>query len=297
MSLTTITDLFESTTFERLALQSPEPAQGSTTMDLRGEGPPHVLVSVTSIVSISEGPASEFYRKLGPLLFGAAWKCLDLIFEYGLSSAGVPRRGKTYSIDQKISDGLRGNVAPLTSDIALWNRLHKVYALTAEVRHCVIHRSFSLDATTGAMTRMNDRNGSAVPDVSTHEQQAIGHLALHALDAIAVGQLNVRRRSSIAYWLDQLNRLHTLGSLGGVRAHTIPTVIVRATRRADGVWTVDTARAKQLSQATWRTLSFFDARIEFGDSGVTPLIGRLDEAPSDAALEIDPARPPAWTIP
>ena len=124
--------------------------------------------------NFGEAARAELIHQLRPLLFGAAWKTLDLLFELAFHQASlVPRSLSRWRIldKQAHARARSGTLAPLSSDSDIWSRLCALYANTVEARHCLTHRSFLLNLE-GDMTNLRAPNGMAQPDVTSSEQQA-----------------------------------------------------------------------------------------------------------------------------
>jgi hypothetical protein len=126
----TVSDFQDDTAFEGLLLDRvspliPSSADGSV-IDLRQPGGNSVNISLTESVG-SGGHDQLRESEVRPLVFGAAWKVLDLLVELGLDMAGIPpTHGKRYTITEKVQKAGVGGVTamtPFNSHAALWLRL------------------------------------------------------------------------------------------------------------------------------------------------------------------------------
>ena len=91
----TAEDFDEATLFERLALDRVRPVLGDEStdeIDLRSPDRQGVIVHVRLHCSVSGDAVNSVATALTPLLFGAAWKILDLFVELALNSTGQPRK-------------------------------------------------------------------------------------------------------------------------------------------------------------------------------------------------------------
>lgn len=92
----TVEEFAEATLFERLALDRVRPVLGDESIrDLDLRLPPQHGGELSGIwlrnTSSADGD-NACATALTPLLFGAAWKILDLFVELALNSAGKPRK-------------------------------------------------------------------------------------------------------------------------------------------------------------------------------------------------------------
>ena len=298
--ITTPAEFEDSSAFERSALDSVYPLLGTnprgSIIELRDLESPHVYATVTE--NFGEAARAALINELRPLLFGAAWKTLDLLLELALHQAGLsPKMAGRWTIAEKKAHALatHGVLAGLSTDTDIWARICALYANTVEARHCLTHRSFMMSPS-GDMTDLHDQNGAAVPDVTSGEQQAFCQVSQRAAGVVLSSRFSSRDRSSLIWWLDQLANHHRLGVLGGgALGQPIPIVLVNAEHTAAG-WTVDLARARDGSGMIGGK-PYFDIEIYFPDSGLPPVSGYLEEVPSVDKVVIDPARLPPWLRP
>lgn len=162
--ITTLQDYVEASAFERTVLSTVypfvNPAAARGGYDLRTNAARIVLSD-----DVGSGGRDDLLRELRPLLFGAAWKVLDLLVEYVLNQ--VDPRPK-WQIDDKKARVAGVTLPPLSADAAIWSRISATYTNTIEQRHCLVHRSFVMTPA-GAMTQMVDLRGNTVQDFSVAE--------------------------------------------------------------------------------------------------------------------------------
>jgi hypothetical protein len=234
--ITTPVEFEEATAFERLALAEGFPllATANTTLDLRGG-----RSAIVDVVCIENGAEARQHLidRLRPLLFGAAWKVLDLLLELSLHLDGRrPNNGTTWTIAEKRSHASqhRGRSLPWTSHRDLWGRVCRVYCSTAEARHALVHRRFLLSQP-GDMTDIRDKIGVRRPDVTVREQEAFAQLAERVAAPTIAATLRKRERSAIAWLLDCLQAHHGQPSLGGAEPVRLRRcALTRPTLHRDG---------------------------------------------------------------
>lgn len=287
----TVQDFLDASAFERsaLAIVSPlvSPTADRSGFDLRSNT--HNLVAQ----GIVAGPSSaEMLRELRPLFFGAAWKVLDLLMEFGLSQGQAQMRNLT--IEKKKNHALTANVPPLSGDRDLWERVAKVYSSTVEARHCLIHRSFEV-APSGTMTRMFSRVGQPLSDITSTEQLAFCRLAQRCAFAVQSSALSKRNRLDLLWSLDELSAHHGLPRISNGEAADLPEVIKTNAIRVASGWVVDLVEAHEASRIRFPPgRPYYDLEIHFPDSGIPPMVGRLEDAPEEGEWPIDPENPPEW---
>lgn len=101
--ISTLQEYEEGTAFELYVLETVQPAieqHDSAYIDLRG-GKTIAAVGITINESMSAGAVDRLKDKLAPLLFGAAWKALDLLLEFALNRAGLSPARRDWSIAEK----------------------------------------------------------------------------------------------------------------------------------------------------------------------------------------------------
>lgn len=216
----------EDTAFERYILDHATPllpTSGSTSViDLGDAGSTSISVTpqtATATVSVgatdSTGSAGDQLNidHIRPLLFGAAWKVLDLLVELELERASAPhdQKGK-YSIGFKAGkarDGCVRPVLPFDGWPDLWLRVLGTYASTKELRHSLVHRQLRVDQSTGAISEGPQQQGGRAPQALTRdEQSAICQVAVGVAEVVIHRELTTRRADQIRWLVYQLTAHH-----------------------------------------------------------------------------------------
>ena len=293
----TLEELEEATAFEMTALAAaaslaPTTSSGERVLDLRGEHPQGKLtLAVTD--EAGSGRADELRRGLRPLLFGAAWKTLDLLVEYALETASrSPKDGNRWKICEKaslVTAGLKP-VAPFEapSMTAVWAAAIRVYSGTVELRHALVHGTAEIKP--NGDFEADRKKGHFV--LTADQQLAVCRAAQRTVRAVLDGSINGRDLRDLNWQLDQLTAHTGQPSLGGTPADVVCEVLVNLPLESGQV-TVDVPAL--LSQA--RTASggshSFDLVGYLDDDPHMPLVGELDTAPPETTT-FAPATPPAW---
>jgi hypothetical protein len=212
--ITTLNDFEDETAWERTVLALAIPVMPLTasgaSMDLRTRG---ISMDVTSIVG---GEASEALRNsLLPLLFGAAWKILDLALELAFARSGlVPQNGRRWTIAAKVQHAAahRGSLPGLSSTMDAWDALGSLYTQTREIRHALVHRRVQVDPSTRDLTGF-DSNGVVLLPLSYDEQMAFCRLAQRVGQAVTEGTLRSRVEADLRKQLADLQRHHRVAVL------------------------------------------------------------------------------------
>ncbi|WP_330255080.1 hypothetical protein OG874_11325 [Nocardia sp. NBC_00565] len=95
------------------------------------------------------------FEAISALIFGAAWKVLDLLIEWRLVQLGIHESKKKplhYTIEFKtkaIGKGDLKPMAPFDAQPDLWERIAETYAATANLRRSLVHRRILEDAPPG----------------------------------------------------------------------------------------------------------------------------------------------------
>jgi hypothetical protein len=286
----TKSEFLDATAFEDAAVSTILPLVAGrdrqASLDLRTK---KIVIQVNSAVLGEHGRAS-LIRALRPLFFGAAWKTLDLMIEYGLNCLVVPQE---WTIAEKCARAPTARVVPLDTDPDVWRRLAELYRETVETRHCLIHRRFDL-ADGGHMTNLRDRQGRAVRDFTVADQDAFCRAVQRARIAVVNGKFSTRDRLDMVASLDALGLHHGQPPIGGGAIAVLPELIkVEAVRTSDG-WYVDTETAVTAAATTFPGRTYYDVEISFPETGFPPMRGQLESAPRGPRIAVDPSSPPTW---
>ena len=286
--ITTQNDFEDETAWERTVLSLAIPVMPLTasgaSLDLRTRG---ISMEVTSIVG---GESSEALRNsLLPLLFGAAWKTLDLALELAFAWAGLaPRNGRRWTIAEKLQHALahKGSLPGLPNTTDMWQALGSLYAQTVEIRHALVHRRVQVDSSTLDLTAF-DSNGVALLPLSYDEQMAFCQLAQRVGQAITECTLRPRVEAYSRKQLADLQRHHGIAILSD--ASNRPPVRVIDDLPTSGQ--IDVPHLLGEARARFPGAQYVDLKLQLADG--RSLAGELKSAPQKV-VTVDPAAPPGW---
>jgi hypothetical protein len=216
----TTVEFEDASSFERTTLASVFPListqAASASLDLRTSHGP-VTVDLSLGGDLGGGARQALINELRPLLFGAAWKVLDLLFELAFHQCGLaPKKTAKWDIAEKRAHATSnlGSCPPISSNPDIWMRLCALYANTVEARHCLVHRRFVLSSS-GDMTQIRTLSGVLQPDLTATEQEAFCRTARSVAAACLTSRFTNRERLDLIWWLDQQTRHHRAAELGG----------------------------------------------------------------------------------
>jgi hypothetical protein len=298
----------EATAFERYAIETSIPAHADSlntaSMDLRrpvghievgAEIGVHVAIGVTE--NLSAGAVTSTIGRLRPLIFGAAFKVVDLMLELALEAAGkTPTSGHRWLITEKVAAAraAAGDLPPVTDTFPDgWQRLCALYAEWEEVRHSLVHRTASVDVATGALVG-HDRTGKPLTPLSAEDQEQFTRLATEISRAVLAGDLELRSRKRLAWRFNQLKAHHHLPDLtDAAKPGTAVDVIANLEELPDGVWRIDAQAVFDKAKAVFQEASAFNGLFH-ATVGSTDRVFRcnLEDAPTTADFELD--QPPTW---
>ncbi|WP_157117492.1 hypothetical protein [Nocardia vaccinii] len=133
--------------------------------------PAQVRVLANDGTQSYDGSDGVDLRVVRAMIFGAAWKVLDLLVELSLNQG--PGARNRYRIEFKTQQATGGNVSPLTpfgTMADVWDRVMASYVATTAMRHSLVHRRLEVDQTTGTMTATSDPNDPPVLPMTADEQ-------------------------------------------------------------------------------------------------------------------------------
>jgi hypothetical protein len=301
-----LTEFTDDTAFERYLLDRGTPllptSQGTSVIELGEAGTVGVAVGVSpAVVRVSAGDSSRSpgdqlsADDIRPLLFGAAWKVLDLLCELALEQAGIAHQGTRYLISFKVEKATNGTVMPVSlfhGHPDLWARIMGIYGATEELRNSLMHRRLIVDPVTGEMSGVGKPGHTAPTPVNASEQLAFCKVAEGAAEAVINGTLPGRRGGQLAWALDQLTAHHGQSPFGASPMYgLVPQVIVPAAPEPSGDLTLDFDGISSRARAAVQGVSHYDLEIHLPDSRV--LAGALEDAPAGQGT-ISLADPPNW---
>lgn len=288
MVITTINDFKDETAWEGTILDyaiplMPLTASGAT-LDARTKN-----IAITAGSSIGGDSGEEMRNRLLPLLFGAAWKIIDIAFELAFAQAGLaPQRGGRWTISEKSQRAAAhsGSLPGLTNSTDVWNALSILYAETVEIRHALVHRRVQVDPSTRTLTGF-DTSGNALLPLSYDEQMAFCRIAYRVSQAITEGTLRPRVEADLLMQLADVQRHHGQNVASGVSGRAPVRVIddLPASGR------VDVPHLLAQAQTTFPGAQYVDLELRLADGRT--LTGELESAPQ-SILTVDPSNPPDW---
>lgn len=287
----TVEDFDEATLFERLALDRVRPVLGEESiseLDLRL--PPQHGRELSGI-RLRNTSSANGDNALTPLLFGAAWKILDLFVELALNSAGKPR--KKWSIEDKAAVARRGEglQSLLTEDPGIWRAVLTLYAATVEHRHCLVHRTAKFSSQAAQLTGV-DKRGVALLPLTKNELDAFLVIAQEVASAVIAGGLEPRSADYLRFELDQLREHTGLSDLGGKRrSKPVMMRMVPAPVTGD-LYELDFKAAYERATEA-RPHSHYDVWIDCPDDSGRTLFARMEDVPMETVkFRLD--SPPAF---
>lgn len=279
----TVEEFDEATLFERLALDRVRPVLGDEStdeIDLRSvDRHGGVIVNVQLYCSMSGDAVNSVATALTPLLFGAAWKILDLFVELALNSVGRPR--KKWSIEDKAAAARRGEglQSLLTDDHGIWRAVLTIYAATVEHRHCVVHRTADFSSQEVQLAGV-DKKGATLKPLTRTELEAFLVIAQEVASAVIDGGLKPRSADYLRFELDQLREHTGLSDLGGKRRSKPVRVRMVPTPVADDLYELD-FKAAYARAAKARPDSHYDVWIDCPDDSGRSLFARMEDVPME----------------
>lgn len=107
-------------------------------LNMTGKGDPGgITILPESVPSGATAEGCIDLLRLRPLLFGTAWRVLDLLIDGALEAAGVPpeRKNGGWWIDTKVKKVQDPAIRPAAVSAPAWEALTATYAATVELRH------------------------------------------------------------------------------------------------------------------------------------------------------------------
>jgi hypothetical protein len=276
---------FERYVLERAVplIEATGPSSTSATIYLDGR-PTNIEVGLMT-ATIGRSLAQAIAElNLRPLLFGAAWKILDVLFEKATASAQSSWHQTIATRVQAVSNG-GVKVEPLARDHALWACLCGSYSRLVEYRHSVVHRRLSVGADGSFSVK-------GLPSFSSTEQVAFCRAVQRAAASVISGTLTTRDRNALGAELDKISTLTGTAPGGFVAAqHPIPhiRVLVTSTTIVD----MSSLRAKVASMFPHNRE--VDVVFEITDDPGLRFSCHLEEAP-DLRFALGPSTQFSWLI-
>jgi hypothetical protein len=262
----------------------------TSTDDLRGLG---VAFSRTSSDSLGADAVAAMLDRFRPLLLATGWKLLDLIVELaGRTSGAAPPPGGWWPIAHKVVWVRKASVPafePFVSHVHLWRVTVNLYARLEEPRNAIIHRRHRR-GTSGAVIPYG-RSGRPLRPITQNEVEALVYFGYGLAEEVASGTAVTRRCVALSWQADQLRGLTRLVARSSGPAPGLRRIIVDLT---------PVGRRLRLDLAAIRThLAGQDVRTRIADIEAhlpdgSVFVGRLDDAPTEDAVDFPASRPPDW---
>jgi hypothetical protein len=284
----------EDTEFERLVLdllgthrlRVNDPA---TVHDIRGDGRGSISVKVGTAVQ-GTSLRDELRNSLRPILFGAAYKVLDMLVEHVLRANGAAGRLTFARKRADLAQPPQMLPVPLDAQRGIWERLITLFVQFEEARHAVTHRR--AQPTPDGGLEIYDDARQMIDKMTSVEIQAFAAAVL-AVAELVIDESSDNRRIRIAAWyLNALDIRH--------RAPALPAIDPNAGHRQlmmdlevvdDRHLRFDLVRAREVIEQ--QPDSVWDLVLH---AGVRVFTGHWDDVPTEAeeAILIDVASLPEW---
>ncbi|QEY57778.1 hypothetical protein FXF61_00640 [Pseudomonas sp. C27(2019)] len=296
--ITTVREFQDAVAFETYVLDKMLPVISgceNDSIDLRGSATA-ATVQITLTDNLSASAVESIKSDLAPLLFGSAWKVLDLAVELILNVGALTadrRSGYEWSISAKQIHAAQGagGFHVLTSDRQVWVAIGAVYANTVEHRHCLVHRTAVIDSNTGALGG-SDRSGNTLTSLSLDQLNAIARIASLVAEGIVDGGIAPRNRDHLCYFLDQVAP-HTNQTPFGIRGQGAPVVIHTDLKNNGESLVVDVQVAAERAARVFQDVLHFNVVFDIPDGSGRKLKANLEEIPSGQIL-VDLDALPDW---
>jgi hypothetical protein len=302
---TNVQDFDDDSAYERYVLARLTPLvkkpPGGIEVGLGDDG--SISANVQAVAATTATPAGapgdQFkFRDIAPLVFGAAWKVLDLLVELRLEQLHVSKNAQgRYSIEMKVGEADNGTVsAPAPFDnpqgtlCTLWEQVLKCYAVTKELRHSLVHRQLKVDPSTGAISGTPGPTGVSprplTPPLTPAELDAFCRVSEGVAEAVISGALSRRRADQLKWLLDQLGSHHQQPPFGIPSTDgLIPVFVVERTPVVKYELTLDFAAIRQRARTLYPSASYYDLQIRIPDGRI--LVAGLEDTPDDEVISLD----------
>ncbi|MFC6086809.1 hypothetical protein [Sphaerisporangium aureirubrum] len=295
------TQLDQDSIFEQYILDEVAPAlfpqPASQVMDYRGlGGVPFRLHAFAGGVparmrAVVNGRLTEL--DITPLVFGAAWKILDLTMDniLGPLPDGSPQR-----ISKKINVATNANgpspaPAPFVNETPLWKRFMHVYANTLDLRDSVVHRRLKPHSD-GRLEATPSHSQTTPGTVMTREELESFFRAVQGFYTVLIrGSIRTRERDNLLFLLDQLQTHHRLGPLPGRPITRTALVLAHPRLLTSGEFEYDARPVMKDALNRWPT-GGVDLLLQLPDGSI--LGGDLEDAPGDKVVVFTLNKLPKW---
>ncbi len=296
--ITTIAEFQEAVAFETYLLDKMLPVisgEENGSIDLRGDSAV-AAVQISISENMSAGAVESVKNDLAPLMFGAAWKVLDLALELTFNTGGLTpdrRSGSEWSIAAKQTFAAQGagNFSCLTAEQRVWAAIGSLYANTVEHRHCLVHRTAVIDSSSGELGGKN-RAGNMLLGLSLDQQKAIARIASLVAEGIVQGGITSRNQDHLCYFLDQVMP-HTGQTPFGITRQGSPAEILTELKVVGEQLVVDVQAAAEKAANVFQGVLHFNVVFDIPDGSGRKLKANLEEIPSGQVV-VDLEALPHW---
>jgi hypothetical protein len=259
-----------------------------------GGGPGQTTIRLGVADSLGATPeACIDLLQLRPLLFGTAWKVLDLLLDAALAAAGElsTQKDGRWSVEAKEKKATGFTAQPQAISTAAWQALMATYAATVQLRHSLVHRAVFTDPA-GALVG-HDKQGAQLRPVPPDEQEAFVRAVLRAAQLVLAPTPEERVEADLVRHLGLLRAVHHVALPSIALSGALPeiTAIVDGDAAQPGRYVLDVPALR--SQSPWPDAPWADLIVQLRNRPGQELRGRLEHAP-DEVVSIDPAAPPGW---
>jgi hypothetical protein len=280
MTSAELSELAQDLSFEKWVLDESLLAMPDSTrdvIDLRGF---NAIIGMHTSSSLSGDAVTKFRDKvLLPLLFGTAWKMIDLIVERVWQTLGGPAKPTIAAKVERTISNPNEVASFVCGDQPVIDRVMAVYRNTSSLRHALVHRRVSRTADGG----LEESSGQ---QISKQEILALCMVCRRLIESVG-RTIDPREQSELAWHLNQLHRLHEETDLQDAYAPRPIDLVKVLAVEIDGCLTVDVNRAKSKAKSVNGGFPYADLQVYFPDGQSIALECRLEDAPDGDEVRLD----------
>ena len=216
---------------------------------------------------------------------------MDLLLETAFELGGVLGAVTNHiPISAKESHARQHSGRPAAIDAPLWAALCEVYANTVDLRHSLVHRRAYVNGSDELVGV--DKHGSPISHLTALEQEAFSRAAQLAAELVTSTPPDSRTHADLARELSLLTRLHSETFTPVALAEVPPewTIIVDPSDDGTGGYQLDLGALRSRVGGVLNV----DLIVQFRDRPGQERAGRLEMAPVDNVVTINPDQPPTW---
>ncbi|TDD31525.1 hypothetical protein E1286_44810 [Nonomuraea terrae] len=283
----------EATAYERYILDELAPAipqpSGKHILDLREDKlRQHAQVTLGTITARAYVGGVPAQTDLTPLVFGAAWKVIDVLIETQLVVAEGPG---PHNISKKVKKAKHGNGVrrehPFPADI--WQRILRTYANTYDLRHSLTHRGIKTHSD-GSLEATPEPGQTRNPTKMARDELKYFFRAVQETHTSLIRQsLGGREAGNLRFLLNRLQALHGLGPT--TEREIKGDVVVQVYGEADATGRVTFDLARVTSETSVRHPNAgCQLEIHLDDGRI--ISGPFEDWPAGQS-HVNPDKPPA----